>query len=117
MTYGDGRQSDSLYEWDYLEKKDKYSLFLGGNHALVTIKTGVSNGRKLAVVKDSYAHAFIPFLANHFEEIYVVDLRYYHADVLTYLNEQNISELLFLYNVANFTKDPNVMWLSQSTRE
>ena len=117
VTYEDGRQLDSLYEWGYLEKNDKYSLFLGGNQALVTIKTGVSNGRKLAVVKDSYAHAFIPFLANHFEEIHVVDIRYYHADVLTYLNEQNISELLFLYNVANFTKDPNVMWLSQSTRE
>ena len=117
VTYEDGRQSDSLYEWDYLEKKDKYSLFLDGNHALVKIKTAVGNGRKLAVVKDSYAHAFIPFLANHFEEIHVLDLRYYHSDVLTYLNDQNISEVLFLYNIANFTKDPNVIWLSQSTRK
>ncbi len=116
VTYEDGRQSDSLYEWDYLEKKDQYSLFLDGNHALVKIKTGVENGRKLAVVKDSYAHAFIPFLANHFEEIHVLDLRYYHFDVLTYLTDQNISDVLFLYNVANFTKDPNVIWLSQSTR-
>ena len=117
VTYEDGRQSDSLYEWGYLEKKDKYSLFLDGNHALVTIKTGVSNGRKLAVVKDSYAHALIPFLANHFEEIHVLDLRYYHSDILTYMTEQNISEVLFLYNIANFAKDPNVIWLSQSIRE
>lgn len=115
VTYEDGRQSESLYEWDYLEKKDKYSLFLDGNHTLVKIKTGVGNGRKLAIVKDSYAHAFIPFLANHFEEIHVLDLRYYHSDVLMYLNDQNISEVLFLYNVANFTKDPNMIWLSQST--
>lgn len=117
VTYTDGQKSDSLYEWDYLEKNDQYSLFLGGNHPLVTIKTGVGNGRKLAVVKDSYAHALIPFLANHFEEIHVLDLRYYHSDVLLYMNDQNISEVLFLYNVANFTKDTNVMWLSQSTRE
>ncbi|MFJ7935363.1 DHHW family protein [Sporosarcina sp. NPDC096371] len=117
VTYEDGRQTDSLYEWGYLEKKDKYSLFLDGNHALVTIKTGVSNGRKLAVVKDSYAHALIPFLANHFEEIHVLDLRYYHSDILTYMTEQNISEVLFLYNIANFAKDPNVIWLSQSIRE
>ena len=117
VTYEDGRESDSLYEWDYLEKKDKYSLFLDGNHALVNIKTGVKNGRKLAVIKDSYAHAFIPFLANHFEEIHVLDLRYYHANVLTYVNDQNISDVLFLYNVANFTKDPNVIWLSQGLKK
>lgn len=115
VTYEDGRQSDSLYEWDYLDKKDKYSLFLDGNHTLVTIKTGVKNDRKLAVIKDSYAHAFVPFLANHFEEIHIVDLRYYHEDVLTYLHDQKISEVLFLYNVANFTKDPNMIWLSQSS--
>lgn len=114
VTYEDGKQSNSLYEWDYLDKKDKYSLFLDGNHTLVTIKTGVKNDRKLAVIKDSYAHAFIPFLANHFGEIHIVDLRYYHGDVLTYLNDHKISEVLFLYNVANFTKDPNVVWLSQS---
>ncbi|WP_342513779.1 DHHW family protein [Sporosarcina sp. FSL K6-1522] len=113
VTYEDGQESDSFYEWGYLEKRDQYSLFLDGNHALVTIKTGLKNGRKLAVVKDSYAHAFIPFLANHFEEIHVLDLRYYHADVLAYLGEQRISDVLLLYSVANFTKDPNVIWLSQ----
>jgi len=100
-----------------MKKVNGDSLFLDGNHALVNIKTGVKNGRKLAVIKDSYAHAFIPFLANHFEEIHVLDLRYYHSDVLVYLNDQKVSEVLFLYNVANFTKDPNVIWLSQSTRE
>ena len=105
--------SDSLYEYSYLDKKDQYSFFLNGNHSLVKIQSSVKNNRKLLVIKDSYAHAFIPFLANHFEEIYVVDLRYYHDSVYTYMKKNGLQETLFLYNVANFSTDKNMIWLHQ----
>ncbi|MGM9926804.1 MAG: DHHW family protein [Bacillus sp. (in: firmicutes)] len=105
--------SDSLYEYSYLDKKDQYSFFLNGNHSLVKIQSSVKNNRKLLVIKDSYAHAFIPFLANHFEEIYVVDLRYYHDSVYTYMKNNDLKETLFLYNVANFSTDKNMIWLHQ----
>ncbi|WP_062107957.1 DHHW family protein [Bacillus niameyensis] len=103
--------SDSLYDWSALEKRDKYSLFLSGNHSLMTIQSHVKNGRKLAVIKDSYAHSFIPFLANHFEEIHVIDLRYYHASLKQYLQENELDEILLLYNVSNFASDRNLIWL------
>jgi len=105
--------SDSLYEYSYLNKKDKYSFFLNGNHSLVKIQTSVKNNRKLLVIKDSYAHAFIPFLVNHFEEIHMVDLRYYHDNVYTYIENYDLKEALFLYNVANFSTDKNMVWLHQ----
>lgn len=105
--------SDSLYEYSYLDKKDKYSFFLNGNHSLVKIQTSVKNNRKLLVIKDSYAHAFIPFLVNHFEEIHMVDLRYYHDNVYTYIENYDLKEALFLYNVANFSTDKNMVWLHQ----
>lgn len=103
--------SDSLYDWSALEKADKYSLFLNGNHSLLTIQSHVKNGRKLAVIKDSYAHSFIPFLANHFEEIHVMDLRYYHASLNQYLQENELDNILLLYNVSNFASDRNLIWL------
>ncbi|MHC0037955.1 DHHW family protein [Pseudoneobacillus sp. C159] len=105
--------TDSLYEWNYLTKKDQYSFFLGGNHSLVKIQSSVHNGRKLAVMKDSYAHSFIPFLANHFEEIHVIDLRYYHSNIYEYMKENDINDALFLYNIANFSKDTNMIWLER----
>ena len=52
---------DSLYEWGYLNKRDQYALFLNGNHSKVKIESSLENGRKLLIVKDSYAHAFVPF--------------------------------------------------------
>ncbi|MDW0110565.1 DHHW family protein [Sporosarcina aquimarina] len=102
---------DSLYAWEFLEKRDQYSLFLGGNHRAVTIHSNVNNGRKLMIIKDSYAHSLVPFLANHFEEIYMVDLRYDHRNMAQIAQDKGIQDVLFVYNIANFAEDQNLIWL------
>lgn len=53
-----------------------YSRFMGGDRKVVHVETDVTNGRKLIVIKDSYANAFVPCLTGSFEEIWVVDMRY-----------------------------------------
>lgn len=108
VTYEDGTVSDTLFEMSYLDVKDKYSLFLDGNHSLVKIKTDANRNRKLAVIKDSYAHAFIPLLAKHYDEIHVIDLRYYKESVSSYMADHGLDEMLLLYNLPNFTKDTNL---------
>lgn len=102
---------NTLYELKHLDTKDKYSVFLDGNHALVTIKTSVKNNKKIAIFKDSYSHCFIPLLANHYEEIHVIDLRYYKLNVYEYIKNNDIKESLFLYNVATFSTDENIKLL------
>ncbi|MHA6258298.1 DHHW family protein [Sporosarcina sp. CAU 1771] len=109
VTYEDGTISDSLFEMGHLKTKDKYAVFLDGNHSLVKIETSAGSGRKLAVVKDSYAHALLPFLANHYDEIHVLDLRYNKMPMRSYLEEHAIEEVLFLYNLPNFTVDTNLL--------
>lgn len=108
VTYEGKTVSDTMYELSYLEVKDKYSLFLDGNHSLVKIKTDADTDRKLIVIKDSYAHAFIPFLANHFSEIHVLDLRYFKEAVTPYMAEHNLDDVLILYNLPNFTNDTSL---------
>ena len=39
----DGQTYNSIFNPEYLSKKDKYSYFLNGNHAKVVIKTKVNN--------------------------------------------------------------------------
>lgn len=104
---------ESLYDEDFLNKRDQYSYFLGGNHAKTIITSSVKNGQKLLLIKDSYAHAFVPFLANHFEEIHLLDLRYYHANIQQYIEEQKLTEGLILYNSSNFSKDRSIIYLKQ----
>ena len=94
-----GREIKGLYDTSYLDKKDKYSSFVGGNNALLYIYEGDSfddDGREcLLLIKDSFAHSVAPFLARYFK-IIMVDPRYYKkaaADLLP-----SADRVLFLYS-------------------
>lgn len=115
VTYDMGQKtSDSLYETSYLKKKDKYSSFLDGNHALTVIQNKkVKNGKKLLIVKDSYAHCFAPFIANHFEEVHLIDLRYFNIGISDYIKQFGITDLLMLYHAMSYATDIHTLKLIQ----
>lgn len=104
----DGKTYDSIFNADYLRKKDKYSYFLNGNHSKVVIKTNVKNGKKLLVIKDSYAHNMVQFLSQNYEEIHLIDPRYYNLPLSDYCVQNEIDEILFLYNVSNLVSDVGI---------
>lgn len=94
--------STSVYDFDKLNTKDKYQIFLGGNYPELKISTSNKNGKNLLIIKDSYANSFIPFLLKDYDNICVVDMRYFKSNLEEYMNKSKISEILILYNVANF---------------
>lgn len=108
LAYNLVDQTDALYDLKKLEGKDKYSVYMGGNNALVEIQTNNKNGRKLLVIKDSYAHSFVPFAVNHFEMSYMIDLRYYNGEIDEFIEHNGITDVLVLYNVMGFVKDINI---------
>lgn len=108
VSYSDEKNTaDSLYNYDNLNKKDKYTVFLDGNHPLSEITTQNSGG-SLLVIKDSYANSLIPFLAEHFSKIYIADLRYYNKSVDELVKKNNISSVLILYNANTFFEDTSI---------
>lgn len=106
-------RTDSLYEMNALSEKDKYVAFLGGNHARVDITTDAGTGRQLIVFKDSFGHALIPFLANHYDEIVVLDLRYYNFPVSQLLEEMPEADVLMTYNISWLAQDTNLAKLNR----
>ncbi|MDR0222627.1 MAG: hypothetical protein LBI38_03700 [Oscillospiraceae bacterium] len=76
-----------------------YCVFMGGDAKITHISTDVKNGRKLAVFKESYGNALIPFLTGAFEEIYVIDIRYFPYEAVGYLTERGVTDVLFANNV------------------
>lgn len=72
-----------------------YGMFMGGDNKIVRIETDVNNGRKLAVFKDCYGNAEIPFLTSGFEEIYVCDIRYFDLNAVEFIKEHGITDVLF----------------------
>lgn len=105
----------SLYVDRFLEKKDQYSYFLGGVHALMKLTTKLDAQQmeqdKLLVIKDSYAHNVLPFLTNHVSEIHVIDLRYYNGNITDYMHKNGIQDVLFLFNTATFVEDGSLVKL------
>ena len=103
------KKSTSLFDSTFLDKKDKYEVFTGGNHPLINIKTLGDPTKKLLVIKDSYANCFLPFLTSHYGEINVVDLRYYYDDLDKLIENREITDVLFLYNANTFNTDDSIL--------
>lgn len=109
------KKSTSLYNFSYLNNaRDHYNIFLDNNHPLIKITTSIHNNKKLCIIKDSYANSFIPFLVNHFEEIHVLDLRFYTKNIINYLKENNLEDILIYYNIKNFCEDKNFIFIKQN---
>lgn len=98
----------TLYSSEALEQKDNYEVFLKGNHPLVKIKTDANNNKTLLLFKDSYANSFIPFLVKDFSKIIVVDPRYYYEDIDSLMQQENVNEVLYLYNANTFFNDTSL---------
>ncbi|NIK71296.1 DHHW family protein [Paenibacillus sp. BK720] len=109
--------TNSLYDESYLAKKDKYSYFLGGVHALLTLTSDIPPGDvdldRLLVIKDSYAHSVLPFLAQHAKEIHVIDMRYYNGSISQYMKDNGISHALLLFNTATFAENNEILKLGK----
>lgn len=101
--------TNSFYNKDYLNKKDKYAMFLNENQELVIVKNKTTNNNKnLLVIKDSYANCFIPFVANNFKATHVIDPRYYVKSITEYIKANDIDEVLFLYNIHTLSTDQGI---------
>lgn len=109
VTIGENTH-DSIYDFSKIQEADKYSMFLWGNNPLTVVKNKtLNNGKKIIVIKDSYANAFIPFLTENYEEVHVLDLRHFNIKLSDYLEENNFDDILVLYNFNTFISDVNVV--------
>ncbi|MDE6655055.1 MAG: hypothetical protein K2K37_11795, partial [Muribaculaceae bacterium] len=78
-----------------------YSTFMGGDTKLTQVKTSTNNGRKLLILKDSFGNAVPGYLFFSFEEIHVVDFRYFTSNIVDYVNEHGITDVLFTNGIFN----------------
>lgn len=108
----DRETTNSIYSPEMLEMKDKYLYFLGGNDSRVTITTEVKNGKTLLLVKDSYANAFLPYLTQDYETIIVLDMRYYKGIVPNLITEEQVTDVLLLYNLKSFAEDEYIPFIN-----
>lgn len=111
-SYFDGSPSQgSLYAEEFLEKKDKYSYFLGGVQPLCTIKTQNQQAPKVLLIRDSYSDSLAPFLTENFSEVHLWDLRWNVNSLQEYVEANDIDHVVVLYSISNFLSDKNLFLL------
>ena len=110
-TDAKGNESPSVYAPEKLNEKDKYLYFLGGNDAVVEITAANRTGKKLLLVKDSYANAFLPYLLHDYDAVTVVDPRYYPGSVLRLAQQGGYTQAMVLYNLKSFASDTYIQFL------
>ena len=107
-------ETSSLYDESKLTSKEKYAVFIGGNNAANRIKNeSVDNGKKLLIIKDSYSHCLTPFIVNNYSEVLLLDMRYFMGGIDTFLDGEEIDDVLIMYNLKNLVEDRNLIRLNK----
>lgn len=76
-----------------------YVVFMGGDAKITQVRTSTKNGRRLIIFKDSYGNAIPGYLFFSFEEIHVIDCRFYKRNIKKYVKENKITDILFANNI------------------
>ena len=105
VTIYDGNETithKGMYFTEYLDKKDKYSSFLG-NSVYGRVDVTLGEGRpKLLIVKDSFAHSIVPFFAEHFD-VTMIDPRYFKRSVIEIVEEEGFENVLVMCNMDSLS--------------
>lgn len=76
-----------------------YCTMMGGDTKITQVRTSTQNGRRLMILKDSFGNMLPGYLFYSFEEIHVIDGRYFTKDMVSYVNENKITDILFANNI------------------
>ena len=75
-----------------------YSTFMGGDAMIVKVQTSTPGKRRVLVIKDSFGNAVPSNLFYSFEQVHVIDYRYFNKNVKKYIADNGITDVLFANN-------------------
>lgn len=76
-----------------------YCTFMGGDMKITVVTTSTQNGRRLIILKDSFGNALPSNLFYSFEEIHIIDSRYFKKNMVDYVRNHQITDILFANNI------------------
>lgn len=106
-----GTFTETLYDDSQIQEKNYYlyNLYNGymyDDNPLTQIHNkSVQNGKRVLILKDSFALAVIPFFASAdgAEYIDVIDLRWFNGSLKTFMKENSPDSVIMIYNPGMLT--------------
>ncbi len=82
-------------------KSMKYNAFIGGDNPFTEITNpDITDGSSVVVVKESFGNAFVPFLVENYNKVYVIDYRYYGKSVSQFVIANNVKDVIYINNIS-----------------
>lgn len=106
LDYGDSENASLtrgkiIYDESDAPASLKYGAFITGDNAYSVINNpDVTNGSSCIVVKESFGNAFVPFLTDHYQTIYVLDYRYWKGSISQFAQSKGVQDVLFVNNLS-----------------
>ena len=106
LDYGDSENASLtrgkiIYDESDAPPSLKYGAFITGDNAYSIINNpDVTNGSSCIVVKESFGNAFVPFLTDHYQTIYVLDYRYWKGSISQFAQSKGVQDVLFVNNLS-----------------
>lgn len=77
-----------------------YLTFMGGDTNITHVKTNNNTGRNLLILKDSNGNAVASNLFYSFDNIYIVDYRYFCDNFVHFVMNSEITDILFVNSIS-----------------
>ena len=113
------RGSTTPKEWPLIDdrtgddKSSRYSCFLGSDAPMVhVINNDIPDGPNCIVMKDSFGNCFVPFLTQHYSNIYALDYRTYkNMSMSAFVDQYDIDDVIIApYMIATQSEDGTRMF-------
>ena len=104
FTQTDGQTVESwplIADGEQYDTTSKYIAYCAGDQPYEEIvNNDMAEGPSIVVVKESFGNCFLPFLVNHYKNVYVVDYRSYNGTVTDLVNSTGATDVLLLNNIS-----------------
>lgn len=117
MTYTDQNGNSYAYpivaDAESFSSENKYLAFIAGDQPYEEIHNSqVKDGSSCLILKESFGNCLVPWLVDHYQNLYVVDYRYYSGNLTQFVSDHQIQDVIFLNNTEAVTADRAAMMLS-----
>ena len=105
LTYWDDAgtevQANVITDVSGWNQNSLYNTFIAGDQPLEHVHNPEKDdGSSCLVIKDSFGCAFAPLLVDNFEDLYIMDFRYYSGSIPDFVTENGIQNVVFVNNIS-----------------
>ena len=104
---GESRPKEGKFFYDY-RGGGAYCSFMGSDCRITQVKTSTDNGRRVLIIKESFGNVIPGYLFYTFEQIHVVDFRFFNKNLKRYIEENGITDVVISTNIS-FASSASVM--------